>query len=248
MICAPGQEGRVSMNSFDLSISSLISRLAHRSLRFDLFVILVSNTRLLKGGVILGLIWWAWFQDEDRRRTREALLAAIIASFPALAVARVLSWVFFRPRPFNDTRFVSFRVPYGVEAAYWEGNSSFPSDHTVLFFALVTGIFFASRRAGWFALVYVSLVICLPRVYIGEHYATDILAGAALGTSMAWLANRPLIRKPLTGWALRWLDARPGQFYLFSFLVTYQMAELFAPLINIFVAVTSIAHGKPPPP
>lgn len=159
------------MNGFDLSISSFISGFTHRSLRFDEFVVFVSRSNLFKGGVVIGLVWWLWFEDEDVRRKREALLAAIMAIFPALAVARVLSWEFFRPRPLNEAHFL-FRVPFGIEAAKWEGSSSFPSDHAVLFFALATGILFASRRAGWFAFVYVSIAICLPRVFIGEHYAT----------------------------------------------------------------------------
>jgi undecaprenyl-diphosphatase len=129
----------------------------------------VSRSNLLRGGVVIGLAWWLWFQDGDIRRKREALLAAMIATFPALAFARVLSWVAFRPRPLNDAHF-PLRVPYGVSAAQWEGFSSFPSDHAVLFFALATGILFASRRAGWFTFVYVSVVICLPRLFIGEHY------------------------------------------------------------------------------
>src|SRR3979411_781800 len=108
------------MNGFDLFISSFINRFAHRSLRFDEFVVFISSSNLLKGGVIVGLIWWVWFQNEDVRKEREASLAAIIASFPALAVARILSWVFFRPRPLADAQFL-FRVPYGGSAAQWEG-------------------------------------------------------------------------------------------------------------------------------
>src|SRR2546430_12983030 len=114
------------MNGFDLSISSFVNGFAHRSLRFDEFVVFVSRSNLLKGGVVIGLIWWLWFQDGDIRRKREALLAAMIASFPALAVARSFSWILFRPRPLNEARFL-VRVPYGLPPPPWEGRSSFPS-------------------------------------------------------------------------------------------------------------------------
>jgi membrane-associated phospholipid phosphatase len=231
------------MNGFDLSISSFINGFAHRSLRFDEFVVFLSNSHLLKGGVVIGLVWWLWFQNGDVRSKREALLAAVIASFPALAVARILSWVFFRPRPLNEARFL-FRVPYGATAVAWEGLSSFPSDHAVLFFALATGIFFVSRRAGWFTFAYVSIIICLPRIFIGVHYTTDILAGAAIGGSMAWLANLSAVRKPLTSWALQWQNAKPEQFYCFSFILTYQMAEQFDPLLKILKVTKFIIQGK----
>jgi undecaprenyl-diphosphatase len=233
------------MNGFDLCILSFLNGFTHRSLRFDEFVVFLSGSNLLKGGVVIGLVWWLWFQNGEVRRKREVLLAAMLASFPALAVSRILSWVFFRPRPLNETRLL-FRAPYGVSAAFWEGLSSFPSDHAVLFFALATGIFFVSRRAGWFTFAYVSIIICLPRIYIGAHYATDILAGAAIGGSMAWLANLPAVRKPLTSWALQWQEARPGQFYCFAFILTYQMAELFDPMLKILKVAKFIIQGKLP--
>jgi len=202
-----------------LTYSSFINGFAQRSFRFDQFVEFLSNYDLLKGILVFALIWWLWFQNEDVRRKREALLAGMIASIPALAIGLTLSRLISRPRPLNETQFV-FRAPYGENAAGWVNFNSFPSDHAVLFFALATGIFFASRRAGWSTFVYVTTMICLPRLYLGAHYLTDILGGGAIGTSLAWLANRQAIRKPLTSWALQWLDARPAQFYCFSFLVT----------------------------
>lgn len=230
------------MNAFDLYISSFINGFAHRSFRFDQFVVFLSNNSLCKGGVVLGLVWWLWFQNGVVRRKREALLAAVIASFPALVFARILSWVFFRPRPLNETRFL-FRVPYGATAAGWEGLSSFPSDHAVLFFTLAAGIFFVSRRAGWFTFAYVSIIICLPRIFTGTHYATDILAGAAIGGFMAWLANLSAVREPLTKWALQWEDSRPELFYCFAFVLTCQMAELFDPMREILKAAKVIIQG-----
>jgi undecaprenyl-diphosphatase len=224
--------GEANMNPFDRYISSFINAFAQRSLKFDQFVVFLSDSDLLKGVLVFAVIWWLWFQDKDVRRKRESLLAAMIASFPALAIAWTLSRVIVRPRPLNEAQFL-FRAPYGQNVIGWVNASSFPSDHAVLFFALVTGIFLASRRMGWFTFVYVTIMICLPRLYIGAHYATDILAGGAIGMSMAWLANRPTIRIPLTGCALQWLDARPAQFYCFSFLATYLMAELFDPLFKM---------------
>jgi len=230
------------MNSFDLFISSFINGFAHRSIRFDQFVNWLSLSDLFKGVVVIAVGCWLWFQNKHIQETREALLASIMASFPALAIARVLSWVVNRTRPLMETRHL-FRLPYG-QTPGWEGPSSFPSDHAVLFFALATGVFFASRRTGWFLFVYVSIVICLPRIYLAEHYATDILAGAAIGVFMTWLANTSRIRKPLTGWALRSLETRPGMFYSCLFIVTYQMADLFDPVIKMLQVAKLIIRGK----
>ena len=231
------------MNSFDSLILSLINQFARRSSIFDKFVVLLSTNHLLKGAVILAVAWWIWFENEDVRRKREILLATMIACLPALVITQILARTIYRPRPLNEAGLL-FRVPYGTEAADWVQYSSFPSDHAVLFFALALGIFFASRRFGWFAFVYVSLFICLPRVYLGEHYPTDILAGAAIGMVPVWLASLPSVRNPLTGWALRWMSSRPSQFYSFSFLVTYLIAELFDPALRIVSFIIRIGYPR----
>jgi undecaprenyl-diphosphatase len=220
------------MNPFDTSILLFLNQFAQRFPRFDEFVVFLSDCNLLKGGIVVGLMWWLWFDPEDVRRKREVLLAALIASVPALIIAKTLTVVTFRPRPLNEARLV-FHVPHSVTPAEWKQLSSFPSDHAVLFFAMAAGIFIASRRAGWFALFYVSAFICLPRMYLGEHYATDILAGAAIGIIPVCVANLPRIRQPLTHWGLKLLDANPSLFYCLAFLVLYQVVELFEPMIKM---------------
>src|SRR5262249_24045923 len=117
------------MNAIDFSISSFLNGFAHRSIRFDEFVVFLSANNLFKGGVVIGLIWWLWFRREERK-AREILLAAMLATFPALSLSRILSWVIYRPRPLNETHFL-FRTPYDITAAAWEGYNSFPSDHAV---------------------------------------------------------------------------------------------------------------------
>lgn len=102
-----------------------------------------------------------------------------------------------------------------------------------VFFSMAAGIFIASRRAGWFALFYVSAFICLPRMYLGEHYATDILAGAVIGIVPVCVANLPWIRQPLTNWGMKLLDANPPFFYFMASLVLYLVVELFEPLIKV---------------
>lgn len=227
------------MNRLDLAVLYFINLLAHRSFVFDELMVLVSNNNFLKGALVFAVMWYVWFQYEDDRNKHEYLLAGVGASFVGLTLAKILTWMIVRPRPFNEPS-VELRIPYGIQAANWEGLSSFPSDHGVLFFALAMGIFFASRRAGWLMFIYISVFICLPRIYLGIHYPSDVLAGAAIGLSTGWLVHLPAIRKPFTNWALKWLDAKPGQFYACSFLVTYMICELFDPAIKV---VSFIRHG-----
>ena|SRR6266849_3799793 len=80
-----------AMNSFDVAITSFLNQFAHKSVRFDELVVVVSGSSLLKSGSLVAFMWWTWFANEDARRKREALLAAMAAIVPALAASQCIS-------------------------------------------------------------------------------------------------------------------------------------------------------------
>jgi len=76
------------MNSFDVAVISFLNQFAHKSVRFDNLVVVVSGSELLKTGLLVALMWWIWFENEDARRKREVLLAGTAAIVPALLMPR----------------------------------------------------------------------------------------------------------------------------------------------------------------
>ena len=218
------------MRGLDHSIIFFLNQFAHRWPTFDSIIVFFSNSDLMKGGVMLGGLWFAWFSSKSHRTatSRSYLLSALLGSLIALVIARILAHALpLRSRPILDQS-LHFRPPYGLpDQSNWTIWSSFPSDHAALFFALLTGIWLAHRRAGLVLFVYVVVAICLPRVYIGIHYPTDILAGAVLGSgcvlACSWRSFRDLWTNPL----LRWVERSPGPAYLLLFLITFQIATLF---------------------
>lgn len=75
------------MNIFDTVIMSFIDRLAHLASRWpiiDDFVLLVSSNSFLKGGVVVAIIWWIWFRNDDAYEKRQFVLAGVMASFLGL--------------------------------------------------------------------------------------------------------------------------------------------------------------------
>ncbi|HEY2614219.1 MAG TPA: phosphatase PAP2 family protein, partial [Chthoniobacterales bacterium] len=109
----------------------------------------------------------------------------------------------------------------------WTSWSSFPSDHAALFFALAWGVWRASKRVGPVLLLYVIIMICLPRLYVGIHYATDVIAGAVIGIGFSMLFSIPIldrfVLRPLLKCEQRW----PGAFYFLLFTLTFEIASLF---------------------
>jgi len=231
------------MNQFDSTIIHFCNSFAHQSWTFDTLVELVEETNLLKGGVILGLFWWVWFrEDEAQAKKREIVLFAFVSSISALLLGRMLSLAFpFRERPaWNPV--LHFRVPYGALSNPISWNS-IPSDHAVLFFCLATSLWFVSRRLGILAFLHAIVVVCFPRIYLGYHYPTDLLAGAVVGTAMAFTCKFTKLRESVGRIAFHWLAWNKASFYAAAFLLTFEVSELFTSSLMIEGYVRHAVRG-----
>lgn len=217
------------MNNFDLSVSAFLNRAAQKSELFDQTVVFLSNSDLAKGAVLVGAVWAMWFFAKgDQEKNRSLLLAAIVGALATMFFARVIAFITpHRVRPLLEPA-LHFLPPKGLPAqTNWTSWSSFPSDHAALFVALAVGVWLVSSRVGAVLLAYVAIGILLPRLYIGIHYVSDELGGAALGALIvAVCATEPLRRMFLVP-IVRWSERHPALFYFLFYLITFQIATLF---------------------
>jgi undecaprenyl-diphosphatase len=215
------------MYAFDIAILHFVNQFSQRSKILDKAVFFISGCQLLKGGVLVSILWWGWFDKTDQSEKREHIIATLISCFIAMLAPRVLASALpFRLRPIHDETLYFLR-PHGMGKTLIEEWSSFPSDHAVLFFSLSIGICFVSKKAGIFAIFYTVLLIALPRIYLGLHYPTDIIAGAVLGMLTVLLGEKLLIQsKPLIR-ITNFSSSKPEIFYPLFFLKTYQIADMF---------------------
>src|SRR5215468_6282948 len=127
------------MRAFDESIIFFLNQFTQRWPTFDAIIVFMSNSDLLKGGVMLAAFWGAWFvRAHDVKLNRSYLLSTLLGAVIALFLARVLAHNLpLRIRPILDP-VLHFRPPKGTpDQSNWTIWSSFPSDHAALFFALL---------------------------------------------------------------------------------------------------------------
>ncbi len=151
----------------------------------DLFEFFAHDGPYLLVGLLL-LIWF-WPGERVLRNLRQwTVINATIAAAVALGLNQIIIRIWARPRPFVDHHTIMLLTP--------STDPSFPSDHATFAFAVAVALFLGLRRVGIVALLLAAL-IAFARVYAGEHYVSDVLAGAIIGGSVAVAVNlaRPFV-------------------------------------------------------
>jgi undecaprenyl-diphosphatase len=130
---------------------------------------------------------WSGRAEADVSLFKRAFLAVLISicSFIiADALADLLKPVIGRVRPCRAVPGLRIlvRCPHSF---------SMPSGHAISSFAAATTLFYLPRYfvptlARWYPLV-LAAAVALSRVYLGVHYPSDVIVGAALGSTVALL-------------------------------------------------------------
>ncbi|MGH9441618.1 MAG: phosphatase PAP2 family protein [Thermoanaerobaculia bacterium] len=143
----------------------------------------------ISGAMILGGI--AFRSPETRDTGRDALEAAVVAGLLDNVVKRAAG----RVRPINSNGRTIFEPG--------SSNGSFASGHATVAFAVASVV--AARSQGWVlpGLAYAAAtLVAMDRVNSRAHFASDVFAGAVLGTVTGrWLVHRHLSKSAGPGGA-----------------------------------------------
>jgi membrane-associated phospholipid phosphatase len=153
-------------------------------------------TRLTEGCVLLTgmlVLLVTWRAPQGLR----CLLAIITGLVALLLTMHGIAAVSFVARPFVAYHFAPL-YPHSPD-------TSFPSMTTGYFAVVAVPVSFTWRKLGWAAWA-ITAEVAFGCVYVGVHYVTDVVAGAALGAGLGgtmWLlfGLPPLAR--LIAWAER---------------------------------------------
>ena len=175
------------MSSTDYGLFTSINGLAGHSVVLD--AVMVGSAKYLPVvfALVLIVLWLTW----KTQNQRAAVLAGASALI-ALGIGQLVGRALPRPRPYL-VHSVNLLISRSVD-------TSFPSDHATLGFAVAVMIWQYNRRVGA-GLLILAFVLAFSRVYVGAHYPSDVLGGAVLGTAtslaIAALSRQALVRSVL---------------------------------------------------
>jgi len=159
----------------DYKAFRLINQFSGRCLPIDLLMIFISNKIRF---VFIFVIICMWIKKGNYRISAYNGIFSAGVSFLFYIVIKLF---YFRPRPFMKYR-VGILIPSKLD-------SSFPSKHTLLVFAISTAIYLRQRLLGSIMLL-LSGFTGLSRVWLGHHYPLDIIGSAAIASLTSFIINK----------------------------------------------------------
>ena len=155
----------------DRTLFTAVNGLAGHHASLDAAMVFLAKDAPVLFAVLLAGCWLTW-----RPAWQRAAALAGLSALMALGIGQLVGLMLPRARPYE--------VMPAVVLVRHAADTSFPSDHAIMVGAVIASLWFLQRGLTAM-LVIIGALVLVARVYIGVHYPTDVIAGAALGAATA---------------------------------------------------------------
>lgn len=163
----------MNLLNFELEIIKFIQSFSGNNIVDKLFIYISYLGEAYLFIVVAVIIYWLF-----NKKWAYQFITAFLASTVVVSVMKVLIK---RPRPYQASSEVkSIGTP--AHEAYGEQSYAFPSGHSQAASAITTGVLKKSRNSFiWILLISNIILVPFSRLYLGQHYLTDVIAGILIG-------------------------------------------------------------------
>ena len=129
-------------------------------------------------------------------------LGQLMAFLSSGIIAQALKKLVFSGMPRPSVFFEGIYNLHLVEGIRISRYNTFPSGHSATTFAIFLCLIFTTRNR-WLQTFYFCMawIVGFSRIYLSQHFISDVLAGSFIGVSMAMLSVYVVSR-----WKAQWLD------------------------------------------
>ena len=175
--------------ALDLNLTLYLNGLTGHWPIFDYFIIFLAS--YFQYIIVLALFVVLYYSTRPNSEKVKIFLTSIVAAAVArLGLAELIRLFYHRLRPF-------LAYPDKINPLLADYDPSFPSGHTIFFFAFSMVVYKYNRKWGLWSFG-ASFFIGISRVIAGVHYPSDILGGVILGIVVGYLVYLIAERKSKT--------------------------------------------------
>ncbi len=153
----------------DVAITQWINGFAGAYTALDAAMIATTTYGVPLMILVVASLWWL---GQPRDHLRHTAIVSGLTFLLGLGLAQVVLLFVHRVRPY-DAGVSHLIIAPTVD---W----SFPSDHATASIAIVFAFALQGLRRWALVFLIMAALVCFSRVFVGMHYATDILGGAAM--------------------------------------------------------------------
>lgn len=164
------------MDAMDVAATQWINGLSGSSDILDWLMTAVSTVGVPLLVVSVLLQWWT---PPVRSSLRHVLVAAGLSFLLGLGLNDLIALTVHRPMPYE--------VGVSVLIIPRSPDYAFPSDEATASFAIAAAFLIHGRTRRGFVFLVAAVLVAFSRVYIGDHYVSDVLGGAVTGFLAAWV-------------------------------------------------------------
>jgi undecaprenyl-diphosphatase len=180
--------------SLDITVTQWINSFAGQNVVLDGAMIAITKFGVPLMVVMVVLQWWG---KRPREKLRQTTIVAGLTFLFALLIAQIILLFIHRIRPY-DAGVSQLIIDKTID---W----SFPSDHAIASLSIAFAFLLNGFRRQAIAFFCAAALVCFSRIFVGMHYASDILGGAGLALPTAYLLNTHYPRgSKLDLWLLHW--------------------------------------------
>ncbi len=162
-----------------------INYLAGKNIVLDNIMIFLARYLIWIAPLFLLYLWFRKSADSGYKKLSLFILVSVLLS---LLISWSVSLCYFHPRP--------FMIGLGTKLITRSPDSSFPSDHATIMFAVALATLFWKRYRMGILFLLLALAVGLARVFCGIHFPFDLVGAflvAGLGTTLVYTIGKYFI-------------------------------------------------------
>jgi len=168
-----------------LDVHVLQALISSRTYALDIFMLIVTSTADILPFYLSPMLIISFILLVRKRSRRLGAILIISVLVTTLLVLQIKNIVY-KDRP--EYEFKVEGLDYRIELDAFSSSSTYPSGHAArsAAFALILSYMLRSRRINLGSLLWIyPILISISRIYVGEHYPTDVIGGNILGLIVA---------------------------------------------------------------